>query len=229
MTDAVKPRRRERPRRPIERAEILIIIVLAVIGAVWGAAWQRSASLTEIASLAPAMMIVIGPGLLITYLAYRVVKGEFELRMDGYGTVVLFIGALGGNLATPPLSPMVVVNGSMTVHLEGSTAQGAARCTWAPGRESVSLVTFHIGTGSGQQQDYFSPSVPAGTLNLEPRSGSIWIDNIPVQVGMSHVPVRNGALGLGNGPAQGSLSLDPANGALVPGDVSWTCDPPPAK
>jgi hypothetical protein len=234
MTPTRTPGRRPRPARPIERAEILIIVVLALAGAVWGAAWQRTAALTDIAAVAPFLLAVIGPGLLAVYLLYRVTTGKFELRMDGYGAAVLVVAALVANVLTPALAPSVGVGGRVTGTLDGQPLDALATCTWGAGRSAVIRVRATlpelIAAPAGQSGGSFTTNLPTGTLTLELPAGSLALTDIPGSFGLTTLPIRNGSGNVGEGDrATGSITFDQSSGALVAGQLSWTCEAAPAK
>ncbi len=203
------------------------LVAVAVLGALWGAAWQRSAALTEIASLAPALLVVIGPGLLVAYLALRIATGAFELRITGYGAAVAVVAALVGNLVTPGLSPSIEVGGHLTGTLDGAQIDdtAATRCTWGPGRTSVTEVTYKI-LGAP-----LTALVPVGQLTIQLPSGAVFIDPSALQLQSPGptVPLRLGSGGVGEGDrSKGTITLDPGQGALVTGQLAWVCEPAPA-
>lgn len=228
MTETAKPRRRERPSRPIERGEILLAVGAAVLGGAWGALWQRSAALNDIAAVVPIMLMVLGPGLLAVVLGMRVATGAFELRMDGYATAIAIVAALVGNIATPGLAPSITVDGHLSGTLDGAAIDdtAATRCTWGPGRTEVIRVTYaRLGSPLTEQ-------IPAGRLTIELPSGAMSITTVAPGDGSDGpvLPLRNGTGNIGEGSrATGSITLDPAQGALVNGQLSWTCKAPPAE
>jgi hypothetical protein len=228
MTDTPARRRRERPPRPIERAEIVIAVVLLAVGALWGAALQRTAALTDIAAVAPILMVVLGPGALIVYLGYRAIKGNLELRMDGFGTIALVVGAIVGNVLTPGLAPMATVPGRMTGTLDGTALDLPGACTWGAGHDAVIRVAVslpeHIPPPAGDTGGSFSTNVPTGTLTLELPAGSVVLSDIPDGFGVKVLPLRNGTGGAGTGDrSSGSVTLEISKGAVVDGQLSWTC------
>jgi hypothetical protein len=235
MSDAPQAGRREqRPREPIKRAEIGTLVVLAVVGALWGAGLQRTAALADIASVAPIMMLVLGPGALLAYLTFRISKGELAIRMDGVGTLVLVLAAAAGVLATPSLTAPANVGGRLSGTLDGTQLDEPATCTWGAGRSTVTRVAAtlpeHIPPPSDETGGSFSVNVPTGTLTLELPAGSLELTNLPPGFLVQVLPLRNGSGNVGTGDrSTGEVTLDPASGAVVAGTLEWTCGPAPAS
>jgi hypothetical protein len=226
MSETATPRRRERPSRPIERSEVAIAVAAAVLGAAWGALWQRSAALTDIAAVVPIMLVVLGPALLVVMLGLRLATGAFEMRMDGYAAAIAVVAALIGNVVTPGLAPSISVGGHLTGTLDGAAIDNSAstQCTWGAGRSEVIRVTYrHEGSAITEQ-------LPAGRLTIELPSGAMSLTTIVPgdSIAGPVLPLRNGTGNVGEGSrATGSITLDPAQGALVSGQLTWTCEAPP--
>lgn len=208
-----------RQRRPLRRGEALGLAAAAALGALWGIAWQRTAALTDIAGVAPILLAVIGPGLLAVLLGLRIATGTFEVRPHGWAAALAVAAALAGNLLTPGLAPSVAVAGRLGGSLAGVALDGASgtTCLWGPGRTSVIRVTSSIPGAP--------PALPGGVLTIELPSGAVSVDP---GSGGPVMPLRLGTGGIGDA-ATGSLSLDPAQGATVSGEISWACDPAPAR
>jgi len=225
MTRTAEPSRRERPERPIERREIATLAAVALLGFLWGVAWQRSAALSDIASVAPAMLVVIGPGLLVVYLGLRLATGAFEMRITGWGAALAVVAALVGNQLTPGLSASIEVPGTLKGTLDGAAISDplAATCTWGPGRTAVIRVTY-------ASHRPVSTVVPAGLLTIELPSGAVFMDPRALQLTSPGLPLRNGTGGIGTGDrSTGTITLDPGQGALVAGELVWSCSAPPAS
>jgi len=227
MTSTARPDRRERPERPIEREEVVRLAVVAVLGALWGVAWQRSAALSDIAAIAPVMLLVIGPGLLVVYLGLRLATGSFEMRITGWGAALAAVAALLGNLLTPGLSPSVAVAGTVTGTLDGAAVDGTGTCVWGPGRTAVIRVTGPLAKGSGTAM--FTTNIPGGTMVMELPAGSIVITDISAQNVPASMPLRAGSGDVGTGDrATGTVTLHAGQGAIADGELAWTCQGPPA-
>jgi hypothetical protein len=225
MNSTATPGSRERPARPVERDEIVKLAAAAILGALWGVAWQRSAALSDIASIAPAMLLVIGPGLLVAYLGIRVATGSFEMRMTGWVAAIAVVAALVANLLTPGLSPSIEVPGTLKGTLDGVAISDTSdtACLWGPGRAAVIRVTYARRTA-------ISANVPAGQLTIELPSGAVYVDPSALQMASPTVPLRIGSGGIGSGDrSTGTVTLDPAERALVAGELTWTCSAAPAS
>ena len=224
---------REAPPSRFDRSEVAKLAVVAILGALWGAAWQRSAALSDIAAVAPIMLVVIGPGLLVAYVLIKLLTGNLEARTTGLLVVVAILGALVGNQLTPGLAPSAQVPGRMTGTLDGAQVNGAATCTWGPGQAAVLRVATSlpelIPPPAGQTGGSFTQNIPTGTLTIELPSGSVGLTDIPPSFGVAALPLRNGTGNVGDGSrATGSITLDTSQGATANGQLSWTCDPAPA-
>ena len=221
---STNPRRRQPPRRPIGRGEIATLAVAVVLGLLWGIVWKRSAGLGAAASLAPALLLVIGPGLVIVLVAMRIATGQFEMRMTGWAAIAAAAAGLVGNLAVPGLAPSAVVPGTLTGTLDGAQLPTGvpAACTWGPGDTSVTQIAFPLRTP-------LTGNVPAGQLTIQLPSGAAAIDPTAIGLAGPGMPLRNGTGGVGSGDmSSGTLTLDPAQGAVVAGQLAWTCQPAPA-
>jgi hypothetical protein len=219
------------PQRPLDRGEARQLAVVAILGVLWGIAWKRGAALSDIASLAPAMLVVIGPVLLAVYLGLRVATGRFQVRITGFGAAIAVAAALVANLAAPGLSPSVDVSGRLSGTLDGTPLDGAATCTWGPGRAAVIRVSTVLPAliTTTQGDTYFTKNVPTGTLALELPAGSIALTDIPAGFSLAQLPLRNGSGNEGAGDrSTGSVVLDTTQAAVVNGQLSWACDPAPA-
>jgi hypothetical protein len=202
------------------------VALLVAVGFLWGAALQRTAALTEIASVAPILLVVIGPVPLVAYLGWRIGTGRLTVRMDAVGAIALVVGALVGNAVTPGLAGSVTVSGHLTGTLDGSDVDAPATCVWGPGLTAVAEVDAALaGSLSG---GLFSQSLPAGTLVIDLPAGSIVLTQITTEGFPASLPLRNGSGDVGEDDrATGSIALDTAQGAVVAGELAWTCEPAP--
>ena len=213
---------------PFDRSEVAAFAAVAVLGALWGAAWQRSAALSDIAAVAPVMLVVIGPGLLVGFVGMRVATGRFEARTTGLGTAIALLAALVGNQLTPGLTPSIEVTGAVSGTLDGTPVNATATCVWGPGRTAVIRVTAPIPKGFGNAM--FSKNLPGGTIVLEMPAGSMAITDITVDALPSTMPLRTGSGDVGTGDrATGTVTLVGGQGAIADGQLSWTCSPAPAS
>lgn len=220
---------RRAQRRPLERAELIALVVVFVLAAAWGVAWKRSADLEQVASFLPILLLVIGPGVLVVWLGSRVALGRWMEPVVGYVTAAAVVGALLGNLLTAAPAGSVDVSGHLSGTLDGVAVDAPATCTWGPSRTDVIRVAAQLPATSGQAPGFFSKNVPSGTLTLELPTGSIRMTNPPDPSMFASMPLRNGTGGVGEGDrSQGSVALDPAQGAVVAGQLAWTCTPAPA-
>ena len=223
----------DRPSGQFDRSQVAKLAGVAILGALWGAAWQRSAALSDIAAVAPIMLVVIGPGLLVAYILVKLLTGGLEARTIGPVVAVAVVGALVGNQLTPGLAPSAQVPGRMTGTLDGAQVNGAATCTWGPGQAAVLRVATSlpelIPPPAGQTGGSFTQNIPTGTLTIELPSGSVGLTDIPPSFGVAALPLRNGSGNVGDGSrATGSITLDTSQRATVNGQLSWTCDSAPA-
>jgi len=226
MNTLSTPGRDERPTR-LDRGDIGKLVAVAALGALWGAAWQRSAALGDIAAVAPIMLVVIGPGLGVAYLGFRVATGEFHGRTTGLGAAVAIVAALVANQLTPGLAPSVEVAGTLTGTLDGTAVNATGSCTWGPGRTAVIRVTAPIAKDS---DGMFTKNLPGGTVALDLPAGSMAVTAITAPYMPSTMPLRTGSGGVGTGDrATGTVTLVGGQGALADGQLSWSCSAAPAN
>jgi hypothetical protein len=225
------PRRR---RRAPSRGELAALVVLAVLAFAWGVLWKRSAALDEVASFLPILLLLIGPGVLLGFVGYRLIIGRLFEPLVGYviGTVV--VAAVVGNLVTPALPSSIDVGGRIAGTLDGQALDQAAVCRWGPGRTSVILVTTSlpelIPPPAGSSHGTFSQGLPRGTLEIELPSGAARVADIPAELGPPTMPVRTGTGDVAEGDqAQGAVTLVAGQNAAVSGALHWTCDPAPSS
>ena len=214
-------------RRAEERRRVAAVIAVTIVALLWGGLWKRSAALTDVASVLPILLLIVGPGLLVAFVGSQVATGQFTTRGTGLFAALAVAGGLVGNLVTPGLPPSVDVSGHLTGTLDGQAVDAAATCTWGPGQTAVILVAAKLPAIAGSSM--FSANIPSGTVDIELPSGTVTIVDIPPTAGFATMPLRNGSGGAGGGDeSQGSLSLAAAQGATVDGQLSWACGPPPA-
>ena len=228
---AADPRTAARPNGAPSARQIAVLVVLFVVAAAWGAAWKRTAALVETSSFVPILLLLIGPGALVAYFAYRAATGQLLSRTAMVVTATVAGGALLGNLATPALAASVHVAGRLSGTLDGAAVDGAATCTWGPGRDAVIDVTTPLAAKplAGTDNLYFTVNIPSGTLTVEPPSGAVYVTDIPAALNIARMPLRNGSGAVGQGDqSAGMVTLEPGQDAAVPGDLTWSCDPAPS-
>jgi hypothetical protein len=219
----------EKVRAPLERREVIGWIVVLLAGLVWGAAFRRTAPLSEVRSILPTVVIAVGPGLLLAFLAFRAVTGSFALRATGGAALLAVVGAVAGNVMTPGLAPSIDVTGRVKAGIDGTIIDTqVATCRWGPGRDRVISVRFPLDATS---------SVPAGTVVTDLVSGAINVlvpaggqeTTLVLAVGPAAVTQTAGA---GERPADnrtGDITIDPATGGSIAGRITWECDAPPGE
>jgi hypothetical protein len=224
------PKTRGRPRGAPSAREIAVVVGLFVVSAIWGAAWKRTAALVETSSFLPIFLLLIGPGALVAYFAYRAATGQLVSRTVLIVSATVAGGALVGNLVTPPLAASVDVAGRLSGTLDGAAVDGAATCTWGPGRTNVIVVTTPLAANPAAESNgsYFTANIPSGTLTVEPPSGTVYVTDIPAALNIPRMPLRIGSGAVGQGDqSTGTVTLEPAQDAAVSGSLSWNCDPAP--
>ena len=220
--------RPDQPTSRFDRGEVAVLAAVAVLGALWGAAWQRSAALSDIAAVAPIMLVVIGPGLLVAFVAMRVATGKFEARTTGLGTAIALLAALIGNQLTPGLTPSVEVAGTLSGTLDATPVTAPGTCVWGPGRTAVIRVTASIPNGFGNGM--FSKNLPGGTVTLELPAGSMVLTQITAQDLPGSLPLRAASSDVATGDrSSGTVTLVGGQGAIVDGQLAWSCSAAPAK
>jgi hypothetical protein len=210
--------------------QIAVLLILFAVAAAWGAGWKRTAGLVETSSFLPILLLLIGPGALLAYFAYRAATGQLLSWTAIVVTATVASGAFVGSLVTPALASSIEVAGSLSGTLDGAAVDGAATCTWGPGRTAVIVVTTPLAANPAAESSglYFTANIPSGTLAVEPPSGAVYVTDIPAALNLSQMPLRNGSGAVGQGDqSSGTVTLVSGQDAAVAGTLSWSCDPAP--
>lgn len=220
LAPAPAPESSAASRRRGPSSRIVALILVAILSLLWGIGWKRLGALVEIASFLPIAMLLIGPGVMVVWLASRLLVGELRLRSVGPVVATAVIAATVGNMLTPALPPSADVPGHVSGTLDGAAIDEGATCRWGPGQTAVVAVSWPSAA---------STNLPAGTVVLLLPSGATSLEDIHGDSLPATMPLRNGTGGVGEGDRlQGTITLSPAEGALVPGELRWACEAAPA-